>query len=176
MFQRIEKNEKSDGYCFVVWEVKGSDLELKLNIEDIYGRNHADFILKMLSEYPANFQFYEKLEFDHEIKNFPEGMENMSKNDIIKNNVPYRYSAEFTMSLKDMQSLIDGRTSEWEGKQIINNHKVKAIQNTLYDNLVGVFIDVQNEQTKTWSRFQPLKLPYSLPNLLPKHKGSCSIM
>lgn len=152
VFQRIEKKPKLiDGSCFVV--LKGNLQSLDEAIIDVAEIKKSDYILSILSTSPERFDFHEELAVNLDKGKPPQGMDAISER-----HFTYRYTAEFRLSLQDLKELTEERTTEYKGKQISNPQKVKKILNTLEKSVIGVHIDILNEETNEWDRFKTLSL------------------
>lgn len=166
MFERIEKkDELIKGSCFVV--LKGTLDSFEDNVINFHNMKKSDYILFVLSKYPERFDFHEELAVNLDNKKPPQGMDVISEKYFT-----YRYSAEFSLSLQTLKELTDDRTTKYKGKQLSNPIKEKKILNTLEKNVIGIYVDILNEETKEWDRFETLSLSF----VTSMHRMGCCLI
>ncbi|RUR16403.1 hypothetical protein ELY21_12990 [Legionella sp. km535] len=167
MFERIDgKGKVVNGVSFVV--LKDTLDSRDESFIDVANIKKSDYILSILSTQPERFDFHEVLTVNLDSEKAPKGMDAISER-----HFTYRYSAEFRLSLQALKELTDDRTTEYKGKHLNNPKKVEKILNTLRNSVVGVHIDILNEETKEWDRFKTL--PLSLVTAV-HSQGCCLIL
>jgi hypothetical protein len=155
-------------HCFVV---------LEKTVNQKYGLGGGDLIhsfIIALIKYKNHFDFLKtvdvNLDADKDKCPPPEGITPDMK-DFTK-----RYTAKFTLSIDTINKLLENtKTTDWHGRMFDTPGKLKMIENTLKNNLVGLSVDLKNESTKEWDRYETFTLQDCQPEEK-KTKTCCNIL